>query len=415
MMNYIFFGFSRGAAIARRFAVLLENIFISMGKEFTPKIKFLGVFDTVAAINKPNLFNVHKKPVSDVVFENYTIAPIIETALHLVALDERRIAFQPTLMNKEDKVTEIWFPGAHADVGGGFRFDGLSDGALQFMLEWLENKKFGLTILDPSDVDYANLSIDTNVKINIHDILIQPNHLGKSHQQRAITGIKAAFLDHRNLRVNKRDKICTELPVLHRSVIDRIYEDTDYRPEPLAENNRRHPYTGKLVGHKVYGIPTDFTSLKDHLSYTRAKTLCLAVGEVSDEITVFANQLFSPSGILMEQCGKYRFVLDFTQKWFDASIDCGPRGWQASEQTFPFYKKWLINLIEDHRRLPVADWFELIASVGKKVEHQFQLLHHIDQDYSPPITGELYCYPNDLINKYSNNLGLVKLKVHRTA
>ena len=86
------FGFSRGAAIARRFSTVLKDTFPALGRD-VPKIKFLGVFDTVAAIKHPNLFKEEIKPASDVVFENRTISPLIEKALHLLSLDDRRIAF----------------------------------------------------------------------------------------------------------------------------------------------------------------------------------------------------------------------------------------------------------------------------------------------------------------------------------
>ena len=94
----------------------------------------MGVFDTVASIGKPNLHE-DDKPVSDVVFENQHIAPSIQEALHLVSLDERRKAVMPTLMNAEDRVTEVWFAGAHSDVGGGYSDASLADVALLWMAE----------------------------------------------------------------------------------------------------------------------------------------------------------------------------------------------------------------------------------------------------------------------------------------
>ena len=69
----------------------------------------------MAAINKPNAFRQENKPGSDVVFENHTLAGCVKEALHLVALDERRISFMPTLINQgeqQERVTEIWMPGA---------------------------------------------------------------------------------------------------------------------------------------------------------------------------------------------------------------------------------------------------------------------------------------------------------------
>lgn len=135
------FGFSRGAALARRFASLMRKYLPAIGEQ-EPVVRFLGVFDTVASIGVPNLED-DQKPRSQVVFENMTVSAHVQEALHLLSIDENRIAFQPTLMNREDKVTEVWFPGAHSDVGGGFAKRGLSDIALQFIVEQIRKREVG--------------------------------------------------------------------------------------------------------------------------------------------------------------------------------------------------------------------------------------------------------------------------------
>ncbi|MBF0143982.1 MAG: DUF2235 domain-containing protein [Magnetococcales bacterium] len=131
--NEIFlFGFSRGAAIARRFAAVIGDG--TQPELRGVKIRFMGLFDTVASIGFPNL-DRDDRPRSDVVFENNSIAPSVNEALHLLALNEKRLAFRPTLIRKDPRVTEVWFPGAHADVGGGYYKDGLSDVALSLHAE----------------------------------------------------------------------------------------------------------------------------------------------------------------------------------------------------------------------------------------------------------------------------------------
>ena len=162
------FGFSRGAAVARRFASILLNAGLPGSKD-TPSVRFLGVFDTVASLGLPNLDD-EEKPVSDVVFENNTVAANVEEALHLVSLDENRIAFQPTLMNLDSRVTEIWFPGAHADIGGGFYYDGLSDIALDFLLQELKKRDPGVEIISPDEIDYESAAeYDLWDHVNIYD------------------------------------------------------------------------------------------------------------------------------------------------------------------------------------------------------------------------------------------------------
>jgi uncharacterized protein (DUF2235 family) len=241
------FGFSRGAAIARRFACLIDE-YISTNDD-TP-IKFLGVFDTVASIGVPNLDN-NDKPISDVVFEDNCISPKIEKALHLLALDEKRTAFLPTLMQNEDKVTEIWFPGAHADVGGGFWYDGLSDIALSFMIDWIRSNQRQVNLQTVNDIDFSNLiASDGSYAIDDEDIAILPNHKGKTHSQDRWWPIEKATLSTRSVRVESRD---TTLPLLHNSVIHRFKDIDGYRPKAL-----------KGLNHKVYGVTGEFKGLNSH-------------------------------------------------------------------------------------------------------------------------------------------------------
>ena len=83
-----------------------------------------------------------------VIFENYTLASNIKAALHCVALDEKRRAFEPTLINKAPHVEEIWFAGAHSDVGGGYYRDGLADICLRYAIEWLIEQSVSLNLTD---------------------------------------------------------------------------------------------------------------------------------------------------------------------------------------------------------------------------------------------------------------------------
>ncbi|MGZ4979654.1 MAG: phospholipase effector Tle1 domain-containing protein [Methylobacter sp.] len=60
-----------------------------------------------------------------------------------MALDEQRRAFAPSLWEQADNVDQVVFPGAHADVGGGYPLanneSGLSDITLQWMAKHLQD------------------------------------------------------------------------------------------------------------------------------------------------------------------------------------------------------------------------------------------------------------------------------------
>jgi len=81
-------------------------------------------------------------------FRDNEIGGHIEYGLHAMAIDERRRAFSPTawVRSKEDdprgnpEVEQVWFLGAHANVGGGYARTGLSDLALIWMMARVQDK-----------------------------------------------------------------------------------------------------------------------------------------------------------------------------------------------------------------------------------------------------------------------------------
>ncbi|CAG35297.1 phospholipase effector Tle1 domain-containing protein [Desulfotalea psychrophila] len=215
------FGFSRGAAIARMFAA-------NIGK----KVTFLGVFDTVAATRGSLDLNPESYPASGIVFEDGTIGKHIKKAVHLVSIDEKRLAFQPTLFNKDQRVTEVWFAGVHSDVGGGYWFDGLSDITLRFMINCIKDK---LQVLDIKSIDYGKLKISgAQDAICFDDLNINPITNGKLHEQKR-PGIKAKTLAPRLIRVNIDDQPSKKIPIIHHTVSDRFHDVTEYRPYALRD------------------------------------------------------------------------------------------------------------------------------------------------------------------------------------
>lgn len=150
------FGFSRGAASARLFARdLTANGFVDSAqigsrycqvrnsgemrldvwdlvlrwsKTLVPgaqiPIAFLGVWDTVPT-NVP------------ATAADWVVPATVGRTVHCMALDENRNLFVPTVLSyppeRSAVMKEVWFPGAHCDVGGGYYCDALSRVALNFM------------------------------------------------------------------------------------------------------------------------------------------------------------------------------------------------------------------------------------------------------------------------------------------
>ncbi len=225
-------GFSRGAALARRFAALLST---QLSHSSSHPCLYLIAFDTVASIGRPNL-SQRERPRSDVVFENRTLAPAVIKALHLVALDEKREAFQPTLMNREDRVTEVWFAGAHSNVGGGYRQDGLSDVALQFCLDWLAELPLDIELRKAVEIDYSRLkSPYVDFSICPTRIELDANPLCRNHQQDRWLLAHRITLSDRLCCVIEEDEIAPQYkPLVHESVIERMVEIENYRPSSLS-------------------------------------------------------------------------------------------------------------------------------------------------------------------------------------
>lgn len=221
------FGFSRGAAIARMFASKIGKA----GK----KIKLLGVFDTVAAIKGTLDLRKDTYPTSVVFFENGTIGEHIDSAVHLVSIDEKRIVFQPTLFNKDERVTEVWFAGVHSDIGGGYWFDGLSDVTLKFMLQ--KAKEAGIKTLEAGQIDYDKLREDGQPDDEViceDDIAIKPMSHGLLHEQKRSKYIAEKTLAPRKIRVNVDDKESPDgLPIIHHTVCERFETVAGYRPYAL--------------------------------------------------------------------------------------------------------------------------------------------------------------------------------------
>jgi uncharacterized protein (DUF2235 family) len=104
-------------------------------------VKVVGVWDTVGSLGIPDFeFGDKRAEVKDAFsFADLDLSPKVQFGLHAIALDEARMLFTPTLWNARSGIQQAIFPGAHSDVGGGYAEHGLSDGALQWMIQQLQH------------------------------------------------------------------------------------------------------------------------------------------------------------------------------------------------------------------------------------------------------------------------------------
>jgi uncharacterized protein (DUF2235 family) len=97
-----------------------------------PRIRLLGLWDTVSSFGW--FWSFHALP--------YTANnPSVEQVRHAVALDEHRVAFATNLFYEggqpaaSARIRQVWFPGVHSDVGGGYPD---AEGALsKVAFEWM--------------------------------------------------------------------------------------------------------------------------------------------------------------------------------------------------------------------------------------------------------------------------------------
>ena len=239
------FGFSRGAAIARQLAKQIELGL--QGKTPQPalkdvKIRFLGLWDTVAAFKGELSFN--KLPsTTELGEDDGRIAANIEQAYHLVSIDDPRRAFKPTLMGHEDRVKEIWFTGVHSDIGGGYEKDGLSDITLEFMLN--KARLAGLKFIEPETVNPNQYNeLISNSRLNINPDPLGVIHTENIKDDKLLLAKFGGIFDERDIYVARNNSKTNEKPIIHHTVIERIIHDEDYQPRKLiALNNQFFVYT----------------------------------------------------------------------------------------------------------------------------------------------------------------------------
>lgn len=171
------FGFSRGAFTARSTAGLVRNVGVLRRENvdrldeayqlyrdraskphdveaelfrrsysyetssFQTRIRFIGVWDTVGALGIPwsgvPLVRRFNRRWS---FHDTQVSRIVDGAFQALAIDEKRRPFEPAVWMKhpearDQRVEQVWFPGVHCDVGGGYPDAALADVSLLWIAD----------------------------------------------------------------------------------------------------------------------------------------------------------------------------------------------------------------------------------------------------------------------------------------
>jgi len=255
------FGFSRGAATVRSlssfihyFGILpksrpelikqaykiyqIENKvtreeqaknFVSTHHSMWTKIKFLGCFDTVAALGlpiKPLSVLVNKIPGFQHKFHDFRLSHSVENAYQALAIDDERKTFHPILWDEKNtlptqSIKQVWFCGMHTDVGGGYDEKDLSD----IPLAWMRDMAIKHNLLI-----YKNNHVEIEGDIN-----------GCMHDSRGEYWTKIYHQEQRSWPSTLADK-----PIIHNSVLlrtkSKANDDSDaYKPWVLEMDYEVEP------------------------------------------------------------------------------------------------------------------------------------------------------------------------------
>jgi uncharacterized protein (DUF2235 family) len=126
----------------------------SMPRHPGVRVKFIGVYDTVGALGVP-LAGAERVNEPIVGFHDTTLGDSVEHAVQALAVDEKRGPYVPTLWTQAadrallagQSVLQVWFPGVHSDIGGGYPSKGIGDATWDFMMRQAARR--GL-VIDPA-------------------------------------------------------------------------------------------------------------------------------------------------------------------------------------------------------------------------------------------------------------------------
>jgi uncharacterized protein (DUF2235 family) len=174
-------------------------------------VRFIGVWDTVGSLGIP-LRGLRYLTRTKYQFHDTELSGTVERAYHALAIDEHRAPFEPALWTYKPKpnqiVEQVWFCGAHSDVGGGYPESDLSDVSLDWMI-----KKALVAGLRFDSTAMATFSLNPNPLAEMHN--------SKTGMYRLTVGID------RTIGTDPTQS-------LHQSVLER-WDKTSYRPKSVRD------------------------------------------------------------------------------------------------------------------------------------------------------------------------------------
>jgi uncharacterized protein (DUF2235 family) len=229
------------------------------------RVKFLGVWDTVASVLVPRQDRIVPQLLT---LPHTRRNPSVEVFRHAMAIDERRRMFrlnrwiepQPFVMDPFDKsappvrqnIKQVWFAGVHADIGGGYPEE--ESALAKFPLDWMirEATAQGLRI----NFAMRNHIVLGRPRAGSRSVFVKPDPAADSHDsltwgwrslewipkssrwrewsRREIGGLYLPQAEPRLIEDGQGTSL------IHQSVVDRVRERS-YHPENLPERYNIEP------------------------------------------------------------------------------------------------------------------------------------------------------------------------------
>jgi uncharacterized protein (DUF2235 family) len=375
----VFAAYRKGVAFENADGYAFYNVGAGRNRKESTPIHLIGVWDTVGALGIPDdmaLLGLFDNP-DRYRFHDTTLSRVVAHARHAVALDERRASFAPTLWSKIDPATDakqIWFPGVHSDVGGGYLEIGLSDGALDWMIGEAVAKPCGLRIRP---------SVRKQLKPDPH---------GVAHD--SCTGVFKAL----KTKPRSAPSIPQGKAKLHKSTVKRNAEP------PLAQGE-----------------------------YWPSKTL---KPDESHTVDIYAIEHWNRTGLFLE-AGK-SYTLEASGQWIDQKDRFSAAGHETEGFHLGDVSRLVGSALGEaetlfrnvtgrqadfwmSRRDEQAPWFALMGFVANAYGEDAKtpadgesFLIGEKATFKPKLGGYFYCFANDAWQMYGNNRGSVALTVKRS-
>jgi uncharacterized protein (DUF2235 family) len=215
---------------------ILRTPYTKVSQLDRPLIRFIGVWDTVAAYGFPvaEMTRFVSRVLLPLELPDSILHEKVRRACHALSLDDDRTTFHPVLWTEKDekavepaedgctytyreRISQVWFPGVHSNVGGGYPDDSMSRVSLVWMMN--EARHCGLkfkeaSTYEPDALRYARSAADKDGR------LYNPRSgIGASYRY----GPRNVFeLCHSVNYLAQKQNVEIEVPKIHHTVFERI-------------------------------------------------------------------------------------------------------------------------------------------------------------------------------------------------